>query len=342
MRPKILYAVQGTGNGHVARAREIIPILMQWADVEVFLSGDQSQVTLPGTTVKTSKGLTFIYNKRGGLSMTKTLLKNNLFRVVWEVFRFPVHRYDLIINDFEFITAWSGWLKNKPVVGLGHQFALRRGEVPWPAHTDALGALVLRWYAPVSQSVGFHFQAFGPNIHTPVIRSEVRSWEVEDRGFFLAYLPAVGLRETLSILEQTQESWKVFSKEVPAIAKLGSIMVYPIDGKTFSKALATCSGVLTSAGFETPAEALFLGKRLAVVPIQGQFEQWCNAEALKTYAVPVFERWEPSILPGIKQWIQSTPRERIPFPNQTEAILKELVTRECHGIQALLPHWNAL
>ncbi len=30
---KILYAIQGTGNGHVARAREIVPILQKHYDV---------------------------------------------------------------------------------------------------------------------------------------------------------------------------------------------------------------------------------------------------------------------------------------------------------------------
>jgi uncharacterized protein (TIGR00661 family) len=342
MKPRILYAVQGTGNGHVARAREIIPILMQWAEVEVFLSGDQSQVSLPGSSIRTSKGLTFIYNKRGGLSLTKTVLKNNLLRVMWEIIRFPVHRYDLIINDFESITAWSGWLKNKPIVGLGHQFALRKGEVPWPTHKDVIGAFILRWYAPVSKSYGFHFQRFGENIFTPVVRSEVRQWEIDDRGFFLAYLPAVGLRETLALLEQTQESWKVFSKEVPAVSKVGSIMLYPIDGKTFSKALASCSGVLTSAGFETPAEALFLGKRLAVVPIQGQFEQWCNAEALKTYHIPVFERWGPAMLPGLLEWIRSAPPQRQLFPDETEAILKEILVQECTPAADSMRHLQAL
>jgi hypothetical protein len=32
--------------------------------------------------------------------------------------------------------------------------------------------------------------------------------------------------------------------------------------------------------FETPAEALFLGKKLLVIPMTGQYEQECNAAAL--------------------------------------------------------------
>ena len=32
---KILYAIQGTGNGHLSRAKEIIPALMNRAQVDI-------------------------------------------------------------------------------------------------------------------------------------------------------------------------------------------------------------------------------------------------------------------------------------------------------------------
>ncbi|MFM7329964.1 MAG: glycosyl transferase, partial [Bacteroidota bacterium] len=36
---RILYAIQGTGNGHLARAEEIIPILFSYGKVDLFVSG---------------------------------------------------------------------------------------------------------------------------------------------------------------------------------------------------------------------------------------------------------------------------------------------------------------
>ena len=38
---KILYAIQGTGNGHLSRARDIIPILQKKGDVDILVSGTQ-------------------------------------------------------------------------------------------------------------------------------------------------------------------------------------------------------------------------------------------------------------------------------------------------------------
>ena len=125
--PKILYAIQGTGNGHVARAREIIPILQTYGDVEIVLSGDQSHVELPVPVTYFSKGLTFVYNKSGGLSYIKTILKNNFFKIIKEVKSFPVERYDVIVNDFEFITAWACKIRKKKCFGL--EFIILQNDI---------------------------------------------------------------------------------------------------------------------------------------------------------------------------------------------------------------------
>ena len=43
---KILYAIQGTGNGHVARAEDIVPILQEYGDLDVFISGAQTDLSV--------------------------------------------------------------------------------------------------------------------------------------------------------------------------------------------------------------------------------------------------------------------------------------------------------
>ena len=58
---KILYAIQGTGNGHISRAREIVPILMKYADVDVLLSGTQADVKLQFPIKYKKHGLSFIF-----------------------------------------------------------------------------------------------------------------------------------------------------------------------------------------------------------------------------------------------------------------------------------------
>ena len=46
---KILYAIQGTGNGHVSRAYEVVPELQKYGKVDLLLSGNQCDIELPWT-----------------------------------------------------------------------------------------------------------------------------------------------------------------------------------------------------------------------------------------------------------------------------------------------------
>ncbi len=66
---KILYAIQGTGNGHLSRAREIIPILQRKGQLDLLISGTQADVELPYPVKYRFKGLCFIFGKKGGVDV---------------------------------------------------------------------------------------------------------------------------------------------------------------------------------------------------------------------------------------------------------------------------------
>lgn len=44
---KILYGIQGTGNGHLSRAMEVVPHLQKMGDTDILISGIQGDLTLP-------------------------------------------------------------------------------------------------------------------------------------------------------------------------------------------------------------------------------------------------------------------------------------------------------
>ena len=69
---KILYAIQGTGNGHLSRARDIIPILQQKGELDILVSGIQADVDLPYPVKYRFKGLSFIFGKNGGIDLIAT------------------------------------------------------------------------------------------------------------------------------------------------------------------------------------------------------------------------------------------------------------------------------
>lgn len=319
---KILYAVQGTGNGHVARAREIIPILQKYGAVDVVLSGDQSEVNLPVQPKYRSKGVTFIYNKKGGISYPKTLLKNNIIRVLLEIFQFPIKEYDVVINDFESITAWACKLRGKECFGLGHQASFQSDKCPKPKHKDIIGSIILKWYAPCSEYLGFHFDRYDRFIYPPVIRQEVRNLIPENKGHYTVYLPAFGIDEIHPVLGSVNEAqWQVFTKHVSEITTRGNVTFFPVSSEGFVNSFTKCAGVFTSAGFETPAEALFLGKKLMVVPIQGQYEQFCNAAGLAKMGIPVMDKFNLKSVEAIRSWVQHNEAITVQYPDQTEFLI---------------------
>jgi len=323
---KILYAIQGTGNGHVARAREIIPILQKFGELDVVLSGDQSEVDLPCEITYQSKGLTFIYNKNGGLSYWKTLLKNNVFKIISEVRSFPVLSYDVVINDFEFISAWACKIRKKRCFGLGHQASFLSPQVPRPEKKDWIGETILKYYAPCTDPIGFHFDHFDDFIEKPVIRSEIREAQITNKGHYTVYLPAYGdenLHHHLAAIGNVE--WQVFSKFCKSAYIKDNVSFFPVSNSKFIESFAACEGILTSAGFESPAEALYMEKKVFVVPIKGQYEQYCNAEAMKTLGIPSAKKLDKSSLSLIENWVYKQKPLKISYPDRTEEIIKSRI-----------------
>lgn len=105
---RVLYAIQGTGNGHLSRARDVIPALLdQGVALDVLISGTQADIQISYPVKYRFKGLSFIFGKKGGVDMWRTYLKSNTLRLQKEIKSVPIEDYDLVINDFEPITAWA-------------------------------------------------------------------------------------------------------------------------------------------------------------------------------------------------------------------------------------------
>lgn len=316
---KILYALQCTGNGHIARAQEIIPILEKYAEVDLLASGHQSQIALPKEPKYSFKGISLLYDSKGGLSYWNTVFKNNFFKAIKDIKSVPVENYDLVLNDFEPISAWACKMKKfDKILGFSHQASMLFPETPKPENKDFFGELVLQRYAPVKNKFGFHFHEYNHAIFKPVIRSSVRNLNPENKGFYMTYLPSFSDEFLIEKLNETHVDWKVFSKTAKEVYINGNVKIYPIDQKKYLKAFESCEGILCNAGFETPAEALFLEKKLFVIPIKNQYEQECNCVALEKMGVDSSRDFN---MRKIQEWIDSEKRIEVDYEDETEEII---------------------
>lgn len=117
---KIFYAVQATGNGHISRVMELLPHLQQHGEVDIFLSGNNSNLKLDAPVKYRSKGLSFYYDCNGKLAYGQTAKHINPFSLNKEIRELPVEKYDLVINDFDFITSRACKRKKVKSVNFGH------------------------------------------------------------------------------------------------------------------------------------------------------------------------------------------------------------------------------
>ena len=324
---KVLYAIQGTGNGHLSRARDIIPIL-QKKDIEldILVSGTEADINIPYPITYQLKGLSFVFGKKGGVDVWKTYFKAKSMRLHKEINTLPIEKYDLVINDFEPVSAWACKLKKKPCVSLSHQAAVLASNVPKPKKKDALGKLILKKYAPTTKHYGFHFQAYQDNVFTPVIRQDIRNAVCETGKHYTVYLPSYDDETIVKILSKISEvTWDVFSKHNKRSSVVKNVNIHPITNEAFIKSMATSKGVLCGGGFETPAEALFMKKKLMVIPMKGQYEQQCNVAALKNMGVPVIKALKKKHIKNIIQWIADDTVIAVEYPDITEQIIDRLL-----------------
>jgi uncharacterized protein (TIGR00661 family) len=324
---KILYAIQGTGNGHLSRARDIVPVLMKNHFVDLLVSGTQADVELPYKIRYKYRGLGFVFGSNGGIDIRSTYRKNRIRQFLSEIYHLPVKEYDLVINDFEPVSAWACKLRNVPCISVSHQAAVISKHSPKPEVKDILGWAILKQYAPSDARYGFHFREYSKSIYTPVIRSQVRSQKVVNNGHYTVYLPAYDDERILTVLEKFPETiWQVFSKHNRKKYKKGSISIEPISNDAFIHSMVAAEGVLCGAGFETPAEALFLKKKLLVIPMKGQFEQLCNAAALREMGVPVIKSLKPKHADSIQDWIRNGKVVEVNYPERTEEIINGILS----------------
>jgi uncharacterized protein (TIGR00661 family) len=331
---KILYAIQGTGNGHVARALDVIPVLKRHGHVDIALSGNQSDIQLPWKIKYRFHGAGFIFGKRGGVDFWKTIKNINLPNLMFEIMKVPVHDYDLVINDFEPVVAWACKIKLKYCIGVSHQSAVLHKAAPEPKVRCLIGKAVLKYYAPAKIYYGFHFKTLGNNFFTPVIRKDIRAVRPSVANHYTVYLPSYSDDAIVSFLERYEEvDWEVFSKhnKKPFVHK--NIKIKPVDKQGFVKSMVSSIGVLCNAGFETPAEALYLKKKLCVLPMSGQYEQQCNAAMLKSMGVPVFETLNDIEESSFILWLRNKKIVDVYYPDDTDWIISSIVNAHANKVR---------
>ena len=123
------------------------------------------------------------------------------------------------------------------------------------------------------------------------------------------------------------------------IERIKNITYYPVSSALFNESLLHCAGLITGGGFETPAEALFLNKKLMCIPIRAQYEQCCNATALNAEGIKVLPTASgENFHLEIADWLSAAMPDYKQEACNAEELLRELVsTPFSHNVQHSAP-----
>ncbi|GGW84219.1 MJ1255/VC2487 family glycosyltransferase [Alteromonas halophila] len=321
---KLLYGVQGTGNGHIARARIMAAALSQRTDIDVdFVFTGRAPEKYFDMDVfgdyRTYTGLSFI-TRNGRVDRFDTLRQAKVMQLFRDIRQFDVSGYDLLINDFEPMTAWAAKRAGMPSISISHQAAFAY-NVP-KSGEGVLDRLLMTYFAPTDIQLGVHWFHFNQPIVPPFICDKPAA--APDKRHVLVYLPFEEVNAIQQMLEPlSDQQFQCFHPAINAPLDCSHIHWQPTSKKGFQQALQHCSGVIANGGFELSSEALHLGKKLLIKPLHGQFEQLSNVLTLdKLNLCQTLFQLDTDI---VEEWLVAPDNEAIQFPDNPDIMIDWLI-----------------
>jgi uncharacterized protein (TIGR00661 family) len=209
---------------------------------------------------------------------------------------------DLIINFFE---PMMGVLARKrslsvPTVAVAHQYMFvhpgyrfpprqwtRRLLARWVTHVTAWEAdacVALSLYPAPSASTAWLPSRVPCTVMAPLLRRSVRGLSPanERAPHVQAYLLNDSYAQQLMRWHHAHPQvplrcfWRRDGIHTPEQVD-STLTIYPLSAERFIQSMAQARGLATTAGFESVAEALYLGTPVQAVPVPGHYEQLCNA-----------------------------------------------------------------
>ncbi|MDG3087081.1 glycosyltransferase family protein [Vibrio hannami] len=311
---KILYGVQGTGNGHSARARAMAYALKERnVDVDFLFSGREESKYFSMEAFgdyQTRQGLTFV-TEQGRINYVKTAFNNNILKLHKEVKELDLSAYDLVVNDFEPISAWAAKLQKVPCIGISHQNAFRF-DVPKKGESW-LDQSIIKNFAPADFLIGLHWYHFGQPILPPIVHTN-HHHNVAKEAFVLVYLPFESAEDiTALLLRFMNQKFICYHPDINDEQVMENIHLKPLSHSNFQRDLHKCQGVIANGGFELPSESLILGKKLLLKPLSGQFEQESNVATLETLGLAnSMDHLDPT---AVRTWLDEQDTESVNYPD---------------------------
>ena len=319
---KILYGINATGNGHISRARIIIAELKKRGhDISCIISGRNDDSLYDIEEFKPfvlKKGFTFS-KKDGKIKYLRTLFNIDLIQFVKDIKSID-EQFDLVITDFEPVSAYFSRIKNIPAFGIGHQYSFYK-NIPMTVKMRFTRILFPYIYTPIKNVIPSHFSHFNQYILPPFLSKIITNHKLKanSKDNVLVYLAWEELEKMIALLHQIEEKHFIYYCDIQNEKKIKNVTLKPFSENGFKNDLIESKYLITNAGFQLPAEALFIGKKILCKPLDGQPEQEHNAKILNDLGYATISKTID--INSINNWLHSSKKIKIDFPNPLELII---------------------
>jgi uncharacterized protein (TIGR00661 family) len=288
---KIFYGICGEGLGHSGRSLALVERFTALGHaVTIFTFADAlAALTKSGYQPHAIEGLRFGVNRAGGVSTLGTARKfchylrkrgESLDRIRQLAL---AERPDLVITDFEPLTALAAESLRIPCVSVDnqHRFCQPLGDdlpLRLQLYGKLAGQFVKRWIRRPQKSIVavFHDCPPSPYFHRveALIRDRIARLQPTAGDHLLVYAKGPLGRRMLEVAATVPARFIAYGCNGVDSA---NIEFKPTDYDAFAADLASCRGVLCSAGQQLIGESHYFGKPVLVVPMPNQHEQEINA-----------------------------------------------------------------
>lgn len=290
---RVIYGAFAQGQGHFSKAAVLVPLLeARGHDVFVVSSGwDAPPAVYPFRRHRHFPGMAYVV-ANGRADVRRTALRwlrevPQVTRRLWEL-RSLVREFqpDLILSDFEPLTASPLLQPRCEVVCISRQVALFDRQIPLPetgGFERKLARTTIRLFtAGADRLYGYHYEPASSRCVPPIIRREVTALRPERGEHVFVYnhydTAKSGSPERL-IAWANRNCVPVRAYGFPDVPRgpQGRVLFQPPGREAMLDDLRTAWTVFTSAGLTTPLEAFLLNKPVVAIPLPNQWEQEVNA-----------------------------------------------------------------
>ncbi len=292
---RIIYGISGEGWGHAARSLPVLSHLQSKGhELQIvtydkgirYLGGRFPLVEVEGFNIAT------VHNR---VSVTRTmsdgirhLIRGHRRYEEMKKQLFASFRPEVVITDFEPMTAHLARHLRVPLISIDNQQFIRFVEFPCPAEHEVsmlMAKTVITAFIPEPDLV--FVTAFYPGKPTnsrvricpPILGEDVMALTPSEGESTLVYLSYGHKRLVETLAGFPEERFLVYGSE--RSGSEGNVTFRPYGRKSFLADLASSKAVIASAGFSLISEALHLKKPYLGIPVKNQFEQEINAHLIK-------------------------------------------------------------